>query len=121
LKGVFLMGAANLAIEIEQGADFQLVVTVVGGPASLVGYTGAMQIRTSKAATDTLYDVPVGKIAINNGSRQVTVTLPWTETVDFDWDGGLYDLVITSGDGVDAYRIVEGKVSVDHSVTRADA
>lgn len=115
------MGVTNLGLTLVQGSDFQLVVTVVGGPASLTGYTGAMQIRSSKTATETLYEVPSGKIAINNGTRQVTVTLPWTETVDFEWDNGLYDLVITSADQVDAYRIVEGKVSVDHSVTRADA
>jgi hypothetical protein len=113
------VGAAYLALEIEQGSDFQLVVTVVGGPVSMAGYVGSMQIRASKSTTPALYDVPSGMITVDNANRQVVVSLPWTETKNFSWDGGLYDLVITSGDGVDAYRVVEGKVLVDHSVTRA--
>jgi hypothetical protein len=113
------MGAAKLALMVEQGADFQLVVTVVGGPVSLSGYVGKMQIRATKSSTTVLYDVPSGMISVDAVNRQVVVSLPWTETDDFTWDGGLYDVVITSANGVDAYRVVEGKVSIDHSVTRA--
>lgn len=113
------MGATKLALNVEQGSDFDLVVTVVGGPASLSGYTGSMQIRAIKSAGETLYTVDPGAIAIDNVGRQVTVSLPWTETADFDWDNGLYDLVITSADQTEQHRLVEGKVSVDHSVTRA--
>lgn len=115
------MAATKLPITIEQGSDFELVVTVVGGPASMSGYTAAMQIRTIKSSSPALYTVPSGMLVVDAANRQVTVSLPWTETVDFDWDGGLYDLVITSADEVDAYRIIEGKASIDHSVTRADA
>lgn len=115
------MAATKLPITIEQGSDFELVITVVGGPASMSGYTGAMQIRSIKSSSPALYDVPADMVIVDAPNRQVTVLLPWTETVDFDWDGGLYDLVITSADEVDAYRIVEGKVSIDHSVTRATA
>jgi hypothetical protein len=113
------MAATKLPITIEQGSDFVLVVTVIGGPSSLAGYTGAMQIRSSKAASPALYDVPGSAIVVDDSTRQVTVTLPWTETVDFDWDSGVYDLVVTSGNDLDAFRLVEGKVSIDHSVTRA--
>jgi hypothetical protein len=113
------MGATKLALEVEQGSDFQLVVTVVGGPVSMTGYTGSMQIRAAKSASTTLYSVPSGMISVDSANRQVVVSLPWTETDDFTWDNGLYDLVITSPDELDAYRVVEGKISVDHSVTRA--
>jgi len=112
------MGATKLDLRIEQGSDFSFVVTVVGGPVSLTGYTGSMQIRSSKGSSLVLCDVDSSWITIDSGIRQVTVSLPWTVTVGFDWDGGLYDLVITSGDEVDAYRLVEGKVSIDHAVTR---
>ena len=115
------MTATRLPITIEQGSDFELVVTVVGGPSDLTGYTGSMQIRSVKSSTTVLYSVPQNKISVNNSVRQVTVTLPWTETVDWTWDGGVYDLVITSADEVDAWRLVEGRVTVDHSVTRAAA
>lgn len=112
------MTATKFPINIEQGSDFQLVVSVVGGPSSLTGYTGAMQIRSSKSASPALYSVSPSAIAVDGTTRQVTITLPWTETVTFEWDGGLYDLVLTSADLADAYRIIEGKVSVDHNVTR---
>src|SRR5262245_43395426 len=103
------MGAARLDLVVEQGSDFQFVVTVVGGPVSMSGYTGSMQVRASKSATTPLYSVPSDKITVDSTNRQVVVSLPYTETDDFTWDGGLYDLVITSADQVDAYRVVEGK------------
>ena len=111
------MGAAKLDITIEQGSDFQLVVTVVGGPVSLTGYTGAMQIRPGKESSTLLYDVSPSAITVDAANRQVVVTLPWTESVDFDWDGGVYDLVIESADTLHRPRIAEGKVTIDHSVT----
>lgn len=115
------MGATKLDLRIEQGSDFSMVVAVSGGPSSLIGYTGAMQIRANKISTVVLYEVDPAAIVIDDAARQVTITLPWVESVDFDWDAGLYDLVITSADELDAYRLVEGKVTVNHAVTRADA
>lgn len=115
------MGAAQLPIEIEQGSDFRLVVTVVGGPSSLAGYTGAMQIRSMKADPVVLYQVPSGGITIDQINSQVVVKIAAAATANFTWDIGVYDVLITSGDEADAYRIVEGKVRVDHSVTREGA
>lgn len=112
------MGAAQLAIVIEQGADFQLVVTVVGGPDSLTGYTGAMQIRAMKSDPVTLYEVPGGGFTFDDINRQVVVDIGYQATKAFDWDVASYDVLITSGDEADAYRVCEGKVRVDHSVTR---
>lgn len=111
------MGAAKLDIEIEQGSDFQLVVTVVGGPVSMTGYIGAMQIRPGKGSSELRYDVPPSAIEVDAANRQVIVSLPWTESVGFSWDYGMYDVVIQSSDHVDAWRVVEGKVTVDHRVT----
>lgn len=112
------MGAAKLDITIEQGSDFQLVVTVVGGPVSMTGYTGKMQIRPGKGSSTLRYDVPLSALTVDGLNRQVVVNLPWTESLGFDWDAGMYDLVIVSADEVDAWRVVEGKVTVDHSVTK---
>lgn len=111
------MGAAKLDIVIEQSSDFQLVVTVVGGPVSMTGYTGAMQIRPGKGSSELRYDVPSSAITVDAANRQVVVDLPWTESVEFYWDYGMYDVVIRSSDHADAWRVVEGKVTVDHRVT----
>lgn len=111
------MGAAKLDITIEQGSDFQLVVTVVGGPVSMAGYTAKMQIRPGKSSTDLRYDVPSSALTVDSLNRQVVVDLPWTESVPFSWDSGMYDVVIVSADNLDAWRVVEGKVTIDHRVT----
>jgi hypothetical protein len=111
------MTAAQLPIEIEQGSNFSLVVFLVGGPTDLTGYTGAMQIRTMKSDPTTLYDVPSGQISIDSVARQVSVDLRADGTAAFDWDHGVYDVRIVKGS--DAYRVVEGKVTVDHWVTRS--
>jgi hypothetical protein len=114
------MGATQLPIEIEQGADFDLLVAVVGGPDDLTGWTGRMQIRELKASADVLYETIAG-VTINVGADTVAIHVPCTETVTFDWDRGVYDVLITSGDATSAHRIVEGKVTLDRAVTREDA
>jgi len=112
------VGAAKYDLVIEQGSDFQLVVTVVGGPSSMSGYTGKMQIRPGKNSPNLRYDVPSSAITVDAANRQVVVDLPWTESVGFTWDSGMYDLVIVSADELDAWRVVQGKAIVDHSVTK---
>jgi hypothetical protein len=114
------MGAAQLPLEIEQGADCILTIAVVGGPDSLSGYQGAMQIRQLKADTTFLYEVDSSNITFDVGNRIVTVRIPYEDTEGFDWNLGVYDVRIKV-DGVAAWRIAEGKVTVDHWVTRADA
>ena len=115
------MGAARLNIEIEQGADFQMAVLVVGGPVSLTGYTGAMQIRQMKSSTEVLYEVSPDDITVDDPSRTVTVKIPYRDTAGFLWNNAAYDVYIISGDESDAYRVAEGKVTMDYSVTREDA
>jgi hypothetical protein len=115
------VGAAKLPIVIEQGAEFQMVITVVGGPASIAGYTGAMQIRESRASSAVLYEVPGSGITIDPDNRQVVVRIDYRATAGFDWNLATYDVLITSGDEEDAYRVAEGKIKIDHSVTRESA
>lgn len=112
------MTATKKDITIEQGSDFQLVVTVVGGPVSMTGYTGQMQIRPGKASTVLRYDVPGSAITVDATNRQVIVDLPAAESENFDWDSGMYDLVIVSSDGLTIHRLAEGRAIVDHSVTK---
>lgn len=111
------MTAAKLPIVIEQGAEFALVITLVGGPLSLSGYTGAMQIRDMRTSP-VLYEVPSSGITIDPDNRQVVVRIDHLATETFDWNNGVYDVLITSADEADAYRVVEGKVKIDHAVTR---
>lgn len=112
------MGAAQLPLEIEQGSDCVFSVSVLGGPGTLTGYVGAMQIREMKDSTEVLYEVDPANITFDAGNRIVTVRLPAADTATFDWDRGVYDVLIT---GIDSWRICEGKVTIDHWVTRESA
>ena len=115
------MGAAKLPIVIEQGAEFDMVITVVGGPASLAGFTGAMQIRESRSSTAVMYEVPSGGITIDPDNRQVSVNIDHLATAGFTWNLAVYDVLITSADETEAHRVAEGKIKIDHSVTRETA
>lgn len=110
------MTAAQLPLEIEQGADCVFSVQLSGGPADLNGYTGAMQIRPMKNDPVALYTLDPSHIAFDAGNRLVTVRLPAADTASFDWDRGVYDVLISGSDG--DWRIAEGKVTIDHWVTR---
>lgn len=114
------MAATRASIVIEQGADFDMVIGITGGPADLTGYTGAMQIRALATDTATLYDSGEGGLTVDPINWQVVVKIPCAETATFGWSLGVYDVLITSGDGETAYRLAEGKVNVDRSVTRED-
>jgi hypothetical protein len=110
------MSAAQLPLDIEQGSELVFNVSVIGGPGTLTGYVGAMQIRSMKSDPTTLYEVDPDNITFDTGNRIVTVRIPATDTATFSWDRGVYDVLIS---GIsDAWRICEGRVTIDHSVTR---
>ena len=112
------MSAAQLPLEIEQGSDCVFSIGVTGGPVSLTGFTGAMQIRSLKGDPTTLYTVDPSHITIDASGRVVTVRIPAADTATFSWDRGVYDVRIkNTADATEAWRIAEGKITVDHWVT----
>lgn len=106
-------------IRIPQGSTYQMVVDVPGGPVDLTGYTGQMQFRDKRAADGALLaSVPSGSITVNPGTRQVIVTIPVAETINYKWETPAhYDLRITGPTG-DSWRLVEGHASVSVAVAR---
>lgn len=111
------MPVALRDFEIPSGGTVEFVVDVVGGPASLVGYTGSMKIRNLRTDLVPLAVVPPVGITVNSGTRQVTVRIPSTETSAYTWTRGVYDLLITGPSG-DAWPLVEGRVTNYLLVTR---
>lgn len=111
------MAVATRDFEIPAGSTVEFVVDVVGGPASLTGYTGAMMIRALRTDAVPLATVPANAITVNATTRQVTVRIPGQETANYAWIRGVYDLVIT-GPGGDTWRLVEGRVTCSQPVTR---
>lgn len=112
------MSAAQLPLEIEQGSDCVFSIGVTGGPVSLSGFTGAMQIRGMKGQDPPLYTLDPSHITIDASGRVVTVRIPAAETAVFTWTRGVYDVRIkNTADATEAWRIAEGKITVDHWVT----
>lgn len=107
----------KLNLVIPQGATYRFVLDLVGGPASLVGYTGWMQIRDMKESLVVLAEYTTD-IVVNSNTHQVVVTIPDTETELYTWHNAVYDLVIQGPQGT--WRVVEGNVRVNKSVTRED-
>jgi len=110
------MTAAQLPLEIEQGSDCVFSVQLNGGPADISAYTGAMQIRSMKDDPAVLYSLAPTGFTFDAGNRIVTVRIPAADTAAFSWDRGVYDVLISGADG--DWRICEGKVTIDHWVTR---
>jgi hypothetical protein len=98
-------------------ADLRIQVDVIGGPESLVGYTGKMQIRATADATATLADYGTSEITIDTAARTVSLVVLAAVTANYTWTAGVYDLVITGPDGT--YRLVQGTVTVLPGVTRS--
>ena len=110
------MPTAQLQLTINQGADLRFAVDIVGGPESLAGYTGLMQIRATPASAVVLAEYDAGEITVTAGTREVAVVVPAATTAGYTWEVGVYDLKISGPDGI--YRIVEGAVRVKPAVTR---
>jgi hypothetical protein len=102
---------------IPQASQYRFVINVVGGPASLVGYTGKMQIRESPESEEVLADLGPSEITVNDVTKQVVVTIPSTLSATYTWNLGVYDLYIVGGGG-DEWRLVEGNVRLSLTVTR---
>lgn len=107
------MTAARKDIVIEQAANFRLVVSVIGGPEDLSGYTAKMQVRQIKASEELLAEM-VG--IVNPVTRQVVVEALASVTEDYDWSEGVYDVLMEGAAG--SWRIAEGRAILSKSVTR---
>lgn len=109
----------KLDLCIPQADVFKLVVTVVGGPDSLAGYTGEMQIRKTRSSAEVLAEVNPTSFTVDDLNSQVILEIPDTDTELYDWDGSaVYDLHLV---GPDRWRVLEGKVRLDKVVTREGA
>ena len=91
-------------------------------PVDLTGYTARMKIKdkvggTVLASTDGL-DAPknVLTIAVDNSGKTIALSIPATDTDDFAWKTGMYDLEMVSASGV-VTTILSGKVAVSKEVT----
>ena len=91
-------------------------------PVDLTGYTARMDIKdkvggTVLASTDVL-DAPKNVLTINvdNATKTITLSILATNTDDFAWTKGVYDLEMVGPTGT-VTSIMSGKVTVTKEIT----
>jgi len=121
-------GTYNLAIN--QGATYQRTFVWTTGscmsgcsppagaapvPVDLTGYTAVMQFRAFPLAPTVLYDASAD-ITLGGTAGTIALNIDATDTETFTWSQGVYDLLMTSAQGV-AVRLLQGAVSVAPAVS----
>jgi hypothetical protein len=118
------VGAYNICVN--QGATLILVFTWTAGgcgcgtvgaspqAVDITGYTAAMQFRTYYGGS-LLYDAS-SNITLGGVLGTITLIIPATTTETFTWYQGVYDLLMTSSQGI-VTRLLAGNVSVSQGVT----
>ena len=109
--------AARADMTIDQGANFETVVTVTdsnGDKIDLTGYTTAGQIRKHHTSSSN-----TANFTITNGGTDGTLTLAldYANTAGITSGRYVYDVEITSGSDVKT-RVVEGIVTITPEVTK---
>lgn len=120
------MAAGDYDIYVEQGADWELIVTIydnAGSPVDITGATAAMQIRDRPSGA--IVAEPTIEITdAENG--EITLSLTATETAAISVMGAtsrevasyVYDLKVTHAGG-EVERVLNGAVNVSPEVTKA--
>ena len=105
----------------EQGNEWPAYVS--GGfiqyntPVDLAGYTARLAIKDKIGGT-VLHSLTTENngIALDNTAKTIALTIAATDTDDFAWTRGVYDLELASSTGV-VTALLTGKVSVTKEVT----
>lgn len=118
------MPAAVYNITIEQGATLRLSFIWKDSeeePIDLTGYSARMQVRRSYSSTEKLLDLSTesGEITLGGAAGTITVEGDAAATELLKTKCGVYDLELTSQDGV-VTRLIQGEVTVAPEVTRDD-
>ena len=86
-------------------------------PYDLTGFTARMSIKAKIGGTELLrLDTTNGRIAVNNTTKTITLTIDATTTAAITWAAGIYDLEMVSPTGV-VTAIYSGAVLVIPEVT----
>lgn len=113
------MATLRLDLEVQQGATFQYVFGLTGGPAagSIEGFTARMQIRPFKTSDDILASwTSPGQITVDNVNKQLVIKVTDEATTLLDFGQAVYDLEL-EGNG-DVWRVAEGVARLSREVTR---
>lgn len=102
-----------------QGAtyDLNLTWTIGGSAVDLTNYTAAMQVRTTPAATATIFSLTNGTgITLGGTAGTIAVTIDSTSMGAATAGQYVYDLELDSGSTVT--RLIQGTFQIQAEVTR---
>lgn len=124
MSGPSFIGGGTMAevfnFTIEQGTTWQAAWPITDGAGvavDLTGYTVKAQVRENEYSTVKQFEWSTALGNISVAGSQVTLSVTPADSLDWDWDHGVYDVVMTSPSGVTS-RIAQGKLTVDRAVTR---
>ncbi len=109
--------AALSNIYIDQGSDFQTVISLTdsnGDALNLTGYSALAQIRKTHGSTTIAATFTT---ALTTDSGQVTLSLADTVTAAMTSGRYVYDVLLTDGSG-DKTRVLEGQAILTPGVSR---
>lgn len=116
--------AANLDIVMEQGATFERNLYYKdsnGNPVDVTSYTAAMHVRKHKGSGVALLTLTssAGYIVLSGEAGHIEIHIPANEMDDLDFVWAYYDLELyPEGDTSQAFRLLEGRISLSKEVTR---
>jgi len=110
---------------IEQGADF-LVPLIwkdsLGVVINLTGFTAKLQVRETYGDPSLLLEMTTenGGISIDGLNGKVTLFLTGEQTQIINWEGGVYDLLLSKTSTGKDTRLMQGTIIVSPGVTIND-
>jgi hypothetical protein len=115
--------AANIPLEIKQGATFRhrfILKDVNGDAISLVGATARMHIRKYVGDSTTILELTTtnGRIVITGANGYVDLYIDDADTLALTEKDGVYDLFIDWNTG-DSSCYIDGPVTIKQAVTHA--
>lgn len=86
-------------------------------PHDMASYTARMQIKDRVGGTELqLFSTTDSTITIDDSNKTITMSVDATDTADYTWEKGVYDLELVSPGGV-VTALFHGKVTVVPEVT----
>lgn len=112
------MSVANYDIELFQGADYSLTITVKdsnGDAVDLTGYSASMYIANDRDSSPDLTLTGGAGLTLGGTAGTIQVAITDTQVDAISWTKGEYDLVTTDGSG-NKERKLQGSVFVNEQV-----
>ncbi len=119
-SNVVIRKATEVALPIEQGSDFSMVVTYKEDDVvvDLTDATIRSQFREKTNSADALLDLSIGNgITVTPLEGKFKLTISAADTESITALSGVWDLIITLASGA-KHRLLKGTWTLDKAVTR---